>query len=94
MLGAARFRSPPPSSEFRLKRPENRCLLASAQNEVGVARSHPVTGFDGAANLVLLVAVIALGDSIRSRRELRQWVREEAERAAREHERAAGRQVE
>jgi hypothetical protein len=43
---------------------------------------------------VLLVAVIALGDSIRSRRELRQWVRKEAERAAREHERVAGRQVE
>ncbi len=50
--------------------------------------------FDVAANLVLLVAVIALGDSIRSRRELRQRAIQEAERVALEHQRAARRQVE
>ena len=39
-------------------------------------------GFEGAQNLVLLVAVIALGDSVRSRRELRRQCRGcEAEQA-------------
>ena len=51
-------------------------------------------GFDGAENLVLLVAVIALGDSVRSRRELRRNAADEAAAAAREHEREARRQVE
>ena len=50
--------------------------------------------FDVAANLVLLVAVIALGDSIRARRELRERAMQEAERVALEHQRAARRQVE
>ena len=43
-------------------------------------------GFEGAQNLVLLVAVIALGDSIRSRRELRRQNRLRAEQARLEHE--------
>ncbi len=51
-------------------------------------------GFDGAENLVLLVAVIALGDSVRSRRELRQRAAEEAAEAAREHQRQAREQLE
>ncbi len=51
-------------------------------------------GFEAAQNLVLLVAVIALGDSIRARREVRRqsWLR--AERARIDHERDAREQVE
>ncbi len=51
-------------------------------------------GFDAAENLVLLVAVIALGDGVRSRRELRRRAAEEAAAAARDHERQARRQLE
>ncbi|MGS0684650.1 sensor histidine kinase [Nakamurella sp. GG22] len=51
-------------------------------------------GFDGAENLILLVAVIALGDGVRSRRELRRRSAVEAEAAARAHELEARRRVE
>ena len=51
-------------------------------------------GFEGAQNLVLLVAVIALGDSVRARREVRRqsWLRDRQARL--EHERDARAQVE
>ena len=51
-------------------------------------------GFEGAQNLVLLVAVIALGDSVRARREVRRqsWLRDRQTRL--EHERDARAQVE
>jgi len=51
-------------------------------------------GFEGAQNLVLLVAVIALGDSVRSRADLRRQSLERAEQAQRDHERSAREQVE
>jgi signal transduction histidine kinase len=51
-------------------------------------------GFEGAQNLVLLVAVIALGDSVRSRFEIRQQARLQAERVARDHQRDTRLQVE
>jgi signal transduction histidine kinase len=51
-------------------------------------------GFEGAQNLVLLVAVIALGDSVRARRELRRQSLLRAEQARLEHERDARDQVE
>jgi len=51
-------------------------------------------GFEGAQNLVLLVAVIALGDSVRSRFEIRQQARLQAEQIARDHERDTRLQVE
>jgi len=51
-------------------------------------------GFEGAQNLVLLVAVIALGDGVRARGELRRQSRLQAERAHREHQRSAREQVE
>ena len=60
-------------------------------SEEPVAR---LLGFEGAQNLVLLVAVIALGDSVRSRREIRRQSRLQAEQIGRDHERdarAAGR---
>lgn len=51
-------------------------------------------GFELAQNLVLLVAVIALGDSIRARRELRRESQLRAEQARLDHERDARQQVE
>jgi signal transduction histidine kinase len=51
-------------------------------------------GFEGAQHLILLVAVIALGDSVRSRFEVRQQARLRAEQARLEHERDARDQVE
>ena len=51
-------------------------------------------GFEGAQNLILLVAVIALGDSVRSRLEIRQQARVRAEQVRREHERDTRWQVE
>lgn len=51
-------------------------------------------GFEGAQNLVLLVAVVALGDSVRSRADLRRQSLERAEQAQRDHERSAREQVE
>jgi len=43
-------------------------------------------GFEGAQNLVLLIAVIALGDSIRARREVRRQTRLRAKQTRLEHE--------
>jgi signal transduction histidine kinase len=51
-------------------------------------------GFEAAQNLVLLVAVIALGDSLRSRRQLRRQSLQQAEQARIEHERTARQQLE
>lgn len=51
-------------------------------------------GFEAAQNLVLLVAVIALGDSLRSRRALRRQAAQQVELARLEHERIARQQVE
>ncbi len=51
-------------------------------------------GFEGAQNLVLLVAVIALGDSVRSRFEVRQQSRVQAEQVRRAYERDTRLQVE
>lgn len=51
-------------------------------------------GFELAQNLVLLVAVIALGDSVRSRRELRRESQLRAEQARLDHQRDARQQVE
>ncbi|MET0863826.1 MAG: histidine kinase [Nakamurella sp.] len=53
-----------------------------------------VLGFEGAQNLILLVAVIALGDGVRSRRELRRQTRLRAEQAQVEHDARASALVE